>query len=69
MRVIGGIVIFIIYYKNLSWGAYLPENMNGIFDNTGLAYNITHVLTPKNTVDIDSYKRSDRLTTGLHTCS
>lgn len=56
MRVISGIVIIIMYYTNASWGAYMPINSNGVFDNTMASYNVSRVLNDDFRVDVDSYK-------------
>ncbi|KAF3765425.1 hypothetical protein M406DRAFT_78222 [Cryphonectria parasitica EP155] len=56
MRVISGIVILIMYYTNVSWGAYMPINSNDAFDNTMTAYNVSKVLNDDNGVNIDNYK-------------
>jgi len=56
MRVISGLIIIIMYYKNAFWAAYMPINSNGVFDKTGASYNITRVLTADQRMDVDSYK-------------
>ncbi|RDW72238.1 oligopeptide transporter 2 [Coleophoma crateriformis] len=56
MRAISGIIIIIMYYSNTSWGSYMPINSNTAFANTGVAYNVSQVLTPDNKVNIDAYK-------------
>lgn len=56
MRVIGGIVIMIMYYCNVSYAAYMPINSNNAFDNTMQSYNVSKVLTPDNRVDLEGYK-------------
>lgn len=56
MRVIGGIIILIMYYKNAFWSAFMPINSNGAFDNQGKSYNVTSVLNSNNDLDIDKYK-------------
>jgi OPT family small oligopeptide transporter len=44
MRVIGGIVILIMYYSNAFWAGHMPINSNGSFNNKGQSYNISMVL-------------------------
>ncbi|KXJ93663.1 oligopeptide transporter 2 [Microdochium bolleyi] len=56
MRVISGLIIIIMYYKNAFWGAYMPINSNGVFDKTGASYNITKVLTEDQRIDVENYK-------------
>lgn len=55
MRVISGIIIVIMYYKNAFWSAFMPINSNGVFDNTGAVYNITKVLGDNQRIDMDKY--------------
>lgn len=56
MRVIAGIIILIMYYKNAFWSAFMPINSNGAFDNHMHSYNVSKVLTEENHVNIDAYK-------------
>ncbi|KFA54222.1 hypothetical protein S40293_08147 [Stachybotrys chartarum IBT 40293] len=56
MRVIAGIVIIIMYYRNAFWSAFMPINSNGAFDNTGKQYNITRVLDDNQRIDVDRYR-------------
>ncbi|KAK6206034.1 hypothetical protein LQW54_007973 [Pestalotiopsis sp. IQ-011] len=56
MRVVAGILILIMYYKNAFWSAFMPINSNGAFDNHMQPYNVSAVLNDDNQVDIDSYK-------------
>jgi OPT family small oligopeptide transporter len=55
MRVVAGVVIIIMYYKNAFWAAYMPINSNGVFDGTGAQYNISRVLNDEQRLDIDKY--------------
>ena len=55
MRAISGLIILILYYCNVSWASFMPINSNSSFDNTMQQYNVSRVLKPDNTVDIDSY--------------
>jgi hypothetical protein len=54
--VLAGIIILIMYYKNAAWGAFMPINSNGAFDNHMGSYNVSKVLNSDNTVNIDAYK-------------
>jgi OPT family oligopeptide transporter len=56
MRVIAGLVIIIMYYKNAFWSAYMPINSNGAFDNTGSQYNVSKVLNENQRLDVAKYK-------------
>jgi len=56
LRVFGGIVILAMYYSNAMWTAFLPPNSNGVFDNTGAAYNYTRVINDDSTINLDGYK-------------
>ncbi|KAL5513009.1 hypothetical protein ACEPAH_3407 [Sanghuangporus vaninii] len=45
----------ILYYKN-SWNSqYMPIMSRMSYDNRGLVYNVTRILTPENTLDVDAY--------------
>lgn len=56
MRVVAGVVILIMYYRNAFWSAFMPINSNGAFDNKMGAYNISKVLTEDNNINFDAYK-------------
>jgi hypothetical protein len=56
MRLLAGLVILILYYKNAFWAAFMPINSNGAFNNEMKAYNASAVLNTENQVDIDKYK-------------
>jgi hypothetical protein len=56
MRVISGVIILIMYYKNTSWASFMPINSNSAFDNQMKSYNVSSVLYSNNTVNIDAYK-------------
>jgi len=45
-----------LYYTNTWFAQYFPISSRGSFDNTGAAYNITRILTPESTLDLDAYK-------------
>jgi hypothetical protein len=57
MRVISGVIILIMYYKNVAWGAYMPINSNSAFTNTMESYNVSRVLNDAGTgsVNVSSY--------------
>ncbi|KAI1268162.1 OPT oligopeptide transporter protein-domain-containing protein [Xylariaceae sp. FL1019] len=56
MRVLSGLIILIMYYRNAFWAAYMPINSNTAFDNTRKEYNVTRVLNDNYSINIDSYK-------------
>jgi hypothetical protein len=56
MRVVAGIIILIMYYKNAFWSAFMPINSNGAFNNQMQAYNVSKVLNADNQVNIAQYK-------------
>jgi hypothetical protein len=56
MRVIAGLTILIMYYKNVFWSAYMPINSNGAFNNQMKSYNVSMALNADNQVDVDKYK-------------
>ena len=41
MRIVAGIIILIMYYKNAFWSAYMPINSNGACNNQMKAYNVS----------------------------
>ncbi|TDL15603.1 OPT oligopeptide transporter [Rickenella mellea] len=45
----------IMYYKNVWYAQYMPISTRGSFDNTGNAYNVSRILTPEATIDLDAY--------------
>ena len=45
-----------MYYANSMWTAYMPPNSNGVFDNTGAAYNYTKVINTDSSINLDAYK-------------
>jgi len=57
MRVISGIIILIMYYKNTAFGAYMPINSNSAFTNTMESYNVSKVLNDQGTgsVNVENY--------------
>jgi hypothetical protein len=56
MRLLAGILILILYYKNAFWSAFMPINSNTAFNNQMGSYNVSKVLTSDNHVNIDAYK-------------
>jgi OPT family small oligopeptide transporter len=58
---VGTVLFYIIGASALHYGGawyskYLPISDSGIWDNTGLAYNVTRVITSHGTLDINEYK-------------
>ena len=57
-----GVVVFFwiatlgIHYTNTWYGDYLPISDSQAYDNTGNLYNVTNILTPKFTLDLDAYQ-------------
>ncbi|KAK9458853.1 OPT oligopeptide transporter protein-domain-containing protein [Lipomyces oligophaga] len=43
--VISGLALIGIYWSNLKYTAYLPPNINSIYDNDGILYNLSRILT------------------------
>ncbi|TFY70179.1 hypothetical protein EVG20_g2824 [Dentipellis fragilis] len=62
-NVTAGFVIFfwiltpIFYYTNTWHSTYTPMSSRQPFDNTGAAYNISRILTPNQTLDLEQYKK------------
>ncbi|CAG8222240.1 unnamed protein product [Penicillium salamii] len=56
MAAIGLLVILPVYFSNAWNTAYLPINSNDIFDNTGSSYNVSRILTPEFTLDVEAYE-------------
>ena len=46
----------ILYFTNTWYAQYLPILSSHAFDNTGVYYNVTHILTPNNTLDEAKYE-------------
>lgn len=55
MRVIAGIIILIMYYKNAFWSAFMPINSNGAFNNQMQPYNVSAVLDDDFQADVAKY--------------
>ena len=57
-----GMVIFFwfttigLHYSGHWYGAYLPISDSNSYDNTASAYNVTKILTPEFTLDLDKYQ-------------
>ncbi|KAI0776983.1 small oligopeptide transporter [Trametes elegans] len=47
----------ILYYTNTWYAKYLPISSRGSFDNTGVSYDVSRVLTPDATLDIEKYRQ------------
>ncbi|KAA1468333.1 OPT oligopeptide transporter [Dentipellis sp. KUC8613] len=62
-NVTAGFVIFfwiltpIFYYTNTWHSTYTPMSSRQPFDNTGASYNISRILTPNQTLDLEQYKK------------
>lgn len=57
MRVVGGIIILILYYTNYAWGAFLPINSSTTFTNKMEKYNTTAILdADMNSLDRAAYE-------------
>ncbi|EJF60906.1 OPT oligopeptide transporter [Dichomitus squalens LYAD-421 SS1] len=46
----------ILYYTNTWYAKYLPISSRGSFDNTGGSYDVSQILTPEATLDVEKYK-------------
>jgi OPT family small oligopeptide transporter len=61
-NVISGFVVFFwiltpaLYFTNTWYAQYLPILSSHAFDNTGVHYNVTRILTPENTLDQSLYE-------------
>ncbi|KAG7195097.1 uncharacterized protein KQ657_004214 [Scheffersomyces spartinae] len=56
-RIIGFIVILVIYYTDNNWTSYLPINSNHLFDNKGKVYQILKILGNDNLFDETKYQQ------------
>ncbi len=45
-----------LYFSNVWYSQYLPMLSSHAFDNTGAHYNVTQILLPNNTLDINKYR-------------
>ena len=55
-KIDGGGSIFAVWWSNIWNTAYLPINSNDTFDNTGVPYNVTRILTPEGNFDSAAYQ-------------
>lgn len=46
----------ILHFTNTWYGLYMPMHSPNTFDNTGLTYNVTRILTPKNEFNLTAYQ-------------
>ena len=51
-----GILTPILYYTNTWYSKYMPISSTGSYDNTGSPYDVSQILTPEGTFDIDKYQ-------------
>ncbi|TDL15748.1 OPT oligopeptide transporter [Rickenella mellea] len=49
------IVTPILYYKNVWYSQYMPISTRGSFDNTGNPYNVSAILNPDATINLEAY--------------
>jgi OPT family small oligopeptide transporter len=47
----------VIYYKNIFFTSYLPIQSNTSYDRFGNEYNVTQILKPDLTIDLDKYRK------------
>ncbi|KIJ32419.1 hypothetical protein M422DRAFT_76535 [Sphaerobolus stellatus SS14] len=61
-NVMAGFILFFwiitpaLYYTNTFYTGFLPISSRTSFDRFGNSYNVTRILTPQNTLDIEKYK-------------
>lgn len=55
---LSGLVIIAVWYSNVAWTAFLPINSSGIYDNTGVPYNISRVIIPGTGVLVEEQYKS-----------
>ncbi|WWC87002.1 OPT family small oligopeptide transporter [Kwoniella dendrophila CBS 6074] len=53
---IGYLIIVAVYFSNTWYSAYLVPNSNQAFDRSGAYYNVTAVLSPDRTLDVEAYR-------------
>ncbi|EIN07938.1 small oligopeptide transporter [Punctularia strigosozonata HHB-11173 SS5] len=60
-NVAGGFLFFfwfitpILYYTNTWYSEYMPMSSRGSFDNTGGSYNVSRILNPDSTINLEAY--------------
>ncbi|KAF9473875.1 OPT oligopeptide transporter [Pholiota conissans] len=60
-NVFGGFVVFfwilvpILHFTNTWFGEYVPISSRTSYDNTFKTYNVTRILTPESTLDVEAY--------------
>ncbi|KLO10273.1 OPT oligopeptide transporter [Schizopora paradoxa] len=45
----------VLYYSNVWFSQFMPISSRGSFDNTGAAYNVTAILNPDSTINLEKY--------------
>lgn len=50
------LAVIIIWYTNVRNTAYFPINVNGLFDNTGNAYNTSRIFNSRFELDVQAYE-------------
>ncbi|THH02009.1 hypothetical protein EW026_g784 [Hermanssonia centrifuga] len=61
-NIAGAIVFFywiitpILYYTNTWYSKFMPISSDSSYDNTGAPYDVTRILTPEGTFDIEKYR-------------
>lgn len=48
-----------LHYSNHWYGHYLPISDSNSYDNTAQMYNVSRILTPDHTLDLEKYKVSN----------
>ncbi|KAK9381294.1 OPT oligopeptide transporter protein-domain-containing protein [Kockiozyma suomiensis] len=51
-----GIVMVILYWRNHRWTAFLPMNVNSIYDSSGKTYNLTRIMDENNKFSEELYE-------------
>ena len=57
-----GVIVFFwitclgLHYSNHWYGNYLPMSDSDSYDNTGMVYNVSRILTPEYTLDLSAYQ-------------
>lgn len=54
-----------LYYTNTWNSAYLPIQSNSVFDNTGVAYNVSRIINKRDGYQIDPIKYASYSTVSL----
>ncbi|KAJ7738297.1 OPT oligopeptide transporter protein-domain-containing protein [Mycena olivaceomarginata] len=57
VNVMGGFLVPVLYFTNTWFGKFMPISSNASYDNQMNFYNVSAILTPELTLDLDAYHK------------